>query len=108
MLFGVLLAAAAGPVYLDCVFPRDGKPLSLEATLDEVNQRATIALETGYMVVKPALFSPDRVVVRDKDDTWSFSRTDLSMRRTFSFMPPNDPGEAGTCKIKPAPAKRAF
>jgi hypothetical protein len=111
MLIASLLAAAAAtaPVYLDCSFAREsGGPFRVEVALDEPNQTATIALDTGRVVVRPAVFAPDRVRVPDEEMTWVVSRTDLSIRRTFSFMPATDQGEAGTCKIKPTPPKRAF
>lgn len=110
LIIGLLASVAATtPVYLDCTVPRAGAaPFKVEVALDEANQRATIALDTGRVVVRPAVFSPDQVKVPDEEATWTISRVDLRIHRALSFMPAGSPGETGSCTIKPEPAKRAF
>jgi hypothetical protein len=109
MLLIMMAAAAASPIYLDCAIQRStAPPLKIDVVLDEANQKATLSLDTGLVIVRPAVFAPDRVRVPDDETTWTISRVDLGINRTMSFMPPSDPGESGKCALKPAPAKRAF
>jgi len=101
-------AQATSPVYLECQMRPGADPFRADLVVDEANQRVTVALETGRTETRQALFAPSTVTVRDGETTWTLSRIDLSIRRTFAFMPPSDKGEDGACKIKPTPTKRAF
>lgn len=105
-----IIGAAAGPepAYLTCEWTNASGTTQADVAIDEANQRATISVVGGRIVTRPALFTPTEVTVVDEPMTWRFSRTDLTFRRTPSFMPATDPGNAGACKIAPKPAKRAF
>ncbi len=108
LLASVSVGPAGGPTYLSCEWKSEKESARADVSLDEANQRAVIAIEGGRVSTRPALFTPTEVLVVDEPMTWSFSRTDLTFRRTFSFMPASDPGNVGVCKLVPAPAKRAF
>lgn len=108
LLASMTLAPANGPIYLTCEWRVDSETSRVNVSLDEANQRAVIAIVDGRTVTRSALFTPTEVRVVDEPMTWTFSRVDLTFRRTFSFMPPSDPGNVGKCKLAPAPAKRAF
>lgn len=99
--------AMAAPTYLTCVVDQGATESTVEITVDESEQRATVYLPaTGRMVTRKALFSPKDVTIPDDASTWSINRVDLTMRRTYNFgEQSSDPGK---CALMPAPAKRAF
>lgn len=106
--FGCAATANAAPTYLDCELKQTDKMLPVDIMVDEATQQVTIALPSGYVTSKSGAFSPTEVKLVDGQNTWTINRVDLSIHRSFAFMPAEDPGERGSCKVKPAPAKRAF
>jgi hypothetical protein len=102
-------STAIPPVYLSCQLKQEERSLPVDIAVDESNQQVTVALPTtGRTVTRRAIFSPADVVVPDDNMTWTIDRVHLAFKRTLHFMPKSDPGELGDCKIKPAPAARAF
>jgi len=108
ILAATAISGAPAPTYLACELSQEGGKLSVDVAVDEPNQQVTIALPTGRTVTRRALFSPSEVRALDDQQTWLINRVDLSFGRTFAFMPEGDPGESGVCRVKVAPAKRAF
>jgi hypothetical protein len=111
MLFVGLLAAAlaSGPTYLHCDW-KNGSGNgggAAEFALDETSGRASLSGEGFPPASLRAIFTASDVTIPQGPIAWRISRVDLSIRRTYSFAP-DSAGDAGTCKIVPAPAARAF
>ena len=109
--FLVLLSsapAAAAPTYLACTVDQGDGPLAVEVTADETEQRATVLLpSTGRVVTVKALFSPAEVNILDDVSTWVVDRVNLGFQRIVTIGDHRSV-YSGSCKIKPAPPKRAF
>ncbi|MBW6531930.1 hypothetical protein KZ820_14405 [Sphingomonas sp. RRHST34] len=102
-------AAAAEPVYLTCEVAGERDRERYEITLREDQASAAVIGNDGRSRNFPAVFSRDRVQIDqpiggDKI-TIAIDRTDLTARQTTTF---SDYVRTGTCKLTPAPAKRAF
>ncbi|WP_370308348.1 hypothetical protein [Sphingobium abikonense] len=100
--------AIAAPTYLECHLTQETGLLPVQIALDEANQKVTIGLPSGRTVTRDGLFGPNEIKVVDDQMTWTIDRVSSSIRRTFAFMPADDPGERGKCKIAPVPENRAF
>jgi hypothetical protein len=100
--------ALAAPVYLVCSFM---SPYIAEEEDYTLNEQAGTITYTGpnatYTPTFRAAFTPDRVVYRNQMlSTYTFNRIDLSVTVTNSSGPANL--IRGQCKLRTAPAKRAF
>lgn len=104
---GLLIAmpAAAAPVFLKCNILSNGKVWPVNFVVDEEAARAAVIVAaTGYVTQGPAVFTPDKVMVRQKDIEYEISRTDLTVTRKVSIPKSRD---SGPCKVE-EPPKRAF
>lgn len=100
--------ALAAPTYLACTLDQSSTQLPVDVTVDEDGQRAIITLPTtGRMVTRRAAFSPTEVSIPDDETTWVVNRTNLTFQRIIDIAGKRS-AYAGTCAVKPAPAKRAF
>ena len=102
-------AASDTPAYLTCTWTGESQGQAVDLAIDEANQRMTVGRKDGQAVSLAAMFTPEEVRATERVGSetvmWTINRIDLSLKSSVSFSPNI---RAGTCKIKPAPAKRAF
>lgn len=100
--------AFAAPTYLECTLANGDWSLPVELSVDEDNQQAVIAItKTNTVDTRRALFSPSEVKIFDKESTWIVDRSTLSIKREV-VIGDRHSFDTGKCRLKPAPAKRAF
>jgi hypothetical protein len=98
----------AGPIYLACSITNDAGQLAVDLAVDESGQQATVSLpSTGYSARRTAIFTPTEVRVTDGPGTWVVDRVSLAFERVL-VIGGKQWNDRGSCKLKPAPAKRAF
>lgn len=106
-----ILAAAAlsagSPIYLSCELNQSRGPLAVEVSLNEDDQSAIVSLPSGRVVKRLAVFAPAKVTIADENMVWTIDRKHMSFSRVVRIGE-KDFSEAGTCKLQPAPADRAF
>lgn len=110
MLLAFLAAAAATPVYLNCPWGAPEEGAVVQLTLDEANQRVTIARPNGSIDVLSAHFGPDEIRATERigseTQTWVLNRLDVTVKTLVSFS--SAPSEAKPCRVVSPPEKRAF